>query len=129
MTNFKGDYVTIDDVKIAKNYLSEIELKRLNLLVSQFLDDAELQALEQRPMRMNDWIEELDNLIILTRRNVLKGKGKITHEEAIKKAEEEFKIYRQREMKELESDFDLLMKYLPQKREENNNEPNPPKNK
>jgi hypothetical protein len=50
---------------------------------------------------------------------VLKGKGKITHEEAIKKAEEEFKIYRQREMKELESDFDLLMKSLPQKREEN----------
>ena len=122
MTNFKGDYVTIDDVKIAKNYLSEIELKRLNLLVSQFLDDAELQALEQRPMRMNDWIEELDNLIILTRRNVLKGKGKITHEEAIKKAEEEFKIYRQREMKELESDFDLLMKSLPQKSEDKKDE-------
>ncbi len=122
MTNFKGDYVTIDDVKIAKNYLSEIELKRLNLLVSQFLDDAELQALEQRPMRMKDWIEELDNLIILTRRKVLKGNGKISQEEAIKKAEEEFKIYRQREMKELESDFDLLMKSLPQKSEEKKDE-------
>ena len=54
MTNFKGNYVTIDDVKIAKNYLSEIELQRLNLLVSQFLDFAELQALEQRTMKMND---------------------------------------------------------------------------
>ena len=54
MTNFKGNYVTIDDVKIAKNYLSEIELQRLNLLVSQFLDFAELQALEQRTMRMHD---------------------------------------------------------------------------
>jgi len=52
MTNFKGNYVTIDDVKIAKNYLSEIELQRLNLLVSQFLDFAELQALEQRTMKM-----------------------------------------------------------------------------
>ena len=50
MTNFKGDYVTVDDVKIAKNYLSEIELQRLNLLVSQFLDFAEFQALEQRAM-------------------------------------------------------------------------------
>ena len=55
MTNFKGDYITRDDVKIAKNYLTEGELKRLNLLVSQFLDFAEFQALEQRPMRMQDF--------------------------------------------------------------------------
>ena len=117
MTNFKGDYVTIDDVKIAKNYLSEIELQRLNLLVSQFLDYAELQALEQRPMKMNDWVEELDNQILLNRRKVLEGKGKISHEEAIKKAEKEFALYREREMRELQSDFDLMMKSLP-----NNNE-------
>lgn len=113
MTNFKGDYVTIDDVKIAKNYLSEIELQRLNLLVSQFLDFAELQALEQRKMKMLDCIEELDNQILLNRRKVLEGNGKISHEEAIKKAEQEFRIYREREMKELQSDFDLLMKALP----------------
>ena len=113
MTNFKGDYVTIDDVKIAKNYLSEIELQRLNLLVSQFLDYAELQALEQRPMKMNDWVEELDNQILLNRRKVLEGKGKISHEEAIKKAEKEFALYREREMRELQSDFYLMMKSLP----------------
>ena len=117
MTNFKGDYVTIDDVKIAKNYLSEIELQRLNLLVSQFLDYAELQALELRPMKMSDWVEELDNQILLNRRKVLEGKGKISHEEAIKKAEKEFALYREREMRELQSDFDLMMKSLP-----NNNE-------
>ena len=117
MTNFKGDYVTIDDVKIAKNYLSEIELQRLNLLVSQFLDYAELQALEQRPMKMNDWVEELDNQILLNRRKVLEGKGKISHEEAIKKAEKEFALYREREMRELQSDFDLMLKSL-----SNNNE-------
>ena len=113
MTNFKGNYATIEDVKIAKNYLSEIELQRLNLLVSQFLDFAELQALEQRPMKMTDWIEELNNQIVLNRRKILEGKGNISHEEAIKKAEREFKLYREREMKELQSDFDLLMKSLP----------------
>lgn len=52
----QGGYITRDDVKIAKNYLSEIELQRLNLLVSQFPDFAEFQALEQKPMRMEDWI-------------------------------------------------------------------------
>lgn len=113
MTNFKGDYVTIDDVKVAKNYLSEIELQRLNLLVSQFLDFAELQALEQRTMKMKDWVEELDNQILLNRRKILEGNGRISHEEAIKKAEKEFQIYREREMKELQSDFDMLMKSLP----------------
>ena len=117
MTNFKGDYVTIDDVKIAKNYLSEIELQRLNLLVSQFLDFAELQALEQRTMKMQDWVHELDNQILLNRRKILEGNGKISHEEAIKKAEKEFQIYREREMKELQSDFDMLMKSLPNKKE------------
>ena len=118
MTNFKGNYVTIDDVKIAKNYLSEIELQRLNLLVSQFLDFAELQALEQRSMKMNDWVEELDNQILLNRRKILEGNGKISHEEVIKKAEKEFQVYREREMKKLQSDFDLLMKSLPK---DNNN--------
>ena len=113
MTNFKGDYVTIDDVKIAKNYLSEVELQRLNLLVSQFLDYAELQALEQRTMKMQDWVEELDNQILLNRRKILEGNGRISHEEAIKKAEKEFQTYREREMKELQSDFDLLLKSLP----------------
>ena len=112
MTNFKGDYVTIDDVKIAKNYLSEIELQRLNLLVSQFLDFAELQALEQRAMTMNDWINELDNQIIQNKRKLLEGKGKISQQEAMEKAEKEFEIYRDREMKQLESDFDKMIKML-----------------
>ena len=120
MTNFKGDYVTIDDVKIAKNYLSEIELRRLNLLVSQFLDFAELQALEQRTMKMQDWVQELDNQILLNRRKILEGNGKISHEDAIAKAEKEFQIYREREMKELQSDFDMLMKSLTNKEGENN---------
>lgn len=112
MTNFKGDYVTIDDVKIVKNYLSEIELQRLNLLVSQFLDFAEFQALEQQAMTMNDWINELDNQIVQNKRKLLESKGTISHQEAIKKAEREFEIYREREMRQLESDFDRMVKML-----------------
>lgn len=116
MTNFKGDYVTKDDVKIAKNYLSEIELQRLNLLVSQFLDFAEFQALEQNPMTMHDWIEALDNQILALKRKVLAGSGLISHKQAITKAEKEFEIYRAREMKQLESDFDRAVKELTQKK-------------
>ena len=112
MTNFKGNYVTKDDVKIAKNYLSELELQRLNLLVSGFLDFAEFQALEMNPMKMQDWIEALDGQIIAHRRKVLEGKGVVSHQQAIEKAEHEFEIYRQREMQMLESDFDREMKKL-----------------
>ena len=119
MTNFKGDYLTVDDVKIAKNYLSEIELQRLNLLVSQFLDYAEFQALEQRAMTMNDWIDELDNQIVQNKRKLLEGKGKISHQEAIEKAEKEFEIYRDREMKQLERDFDKMVKMLKENNKDN----------
>ena len=112
MTNFKGNYVTRDDVKIAKNYLSEQELQRLNLLTSQFLDYAEFQALEQNPMTMTDWIAALDDQILRLRKNILEGSGTISHQEAIEKAEHEFEIYREREMRMLESDFDKAVKRL-----------------
>ena len=112
MTNFKGNYVTRDDVKIAKNYLSELELQRLNLLTSQFLDYAEFQALEQNPMTMADWIAALDDQILRLRKNILEGNGNVSHQEAIEKAEREFEIYREREMRMLESDFDKAVKRL-----------------
>ncbi|EFC67263.1 virulence RhuM family protein [Prevotella sp. oral taxon 317] len=115
MTNFKGDYITKDDVKIAKNYLTQKELQRLNLLVSQFLDFAEFQALDEHPMRMVDWITALDNQILSLQRTVLEGKGRISHNEAIEKAEREFVIYRQREMARLESDFDKMVKRFPKR--------------
>lgn len=112
MTNFRSGYITKDDVKIAKNYLSEIELNRLNLLVSQFLDFAEFQALEQQSMMMLNWIAALDRQIVAVRRELLKGIEKISHKQAIEKAEREFEIYRAREMKQLESDFDRAVKAL-----------------
>ena len=115
MTNFKGNYVTKDDVKIAKNYLSELELQRLNLLVSGFLDFAEFQALEMNPMTMKDWINALDGQITAHKRKILIGKGTVSHAQAIQKAEQEFEIYRQREMEMLESDFDREIKKLREK--------------
>ena len=110
MMTFKGDYVTEEDVKIAKNYLSEPEITRLNLLVSQFLDFAEFQALERTPMTMEDWVAALDDQIVKNRRKLLMGAGHITHDEAMAKAVEEFRIYRERELRALESDFDKAMK-------------------
>ncbi|MBQ9644847.1 MAG: virulence RhuM family protein [Prevotella sp.] len=112
MTNFKGNYVTRDDVKIAKNYLTELELQRLNLITSQFLDYAELQALEENPMTMADWIDALDDQLLHLRKSILEGSGTVSHQEAIEKAEHEFQIYREREMRMLESDFDKAVKRL-----------------
>ena len=119
MTNFKGSYVTRDDVKIAKNYLTELELQRLNLLTSQFLDYAEFQALEQNPMTMADWVAALDDQILRLRKNILEGTGTVSHQEAIEKAEREFEIYREREMRLLESDFDKAVKALLENNKDN----------
>lgn len=95
--------------------MSEIELQRLNLLVSQFLDFAEFQALEQKPMQMQDWIVALDNQIVLLLRKILTDKRKISHKQAIEKAEKEFEIYRAREMRQMESDFDRAVRQLKKK--------------
>ena len=112
MTSFKGDYVTKQDVGIAKNYLSEKELQIMQLIVSQFLDYAELQALEERPMTMQNWIDRLDYQLASIGRPVLEGSGSISHDKAVKKAEKEFEKYREKEMKELVSDFDKEIKKL-----------------
>ena len=115
MTNFKGDYITKSDVSIAKNYLSEKELTVLNLLVSQFLDFAELQALEEHTMTMAEWIAELDRQLLGNRRELLTHKGGVSKQQAIEKAEKEFETYRAREMRQLESDFDKAVKELGKK--------------
>ena len=119
MTNFKGNYITKEDVRIAKNYLSELELQKLNLLTEGFLGYAELQALEQKPMTMNDWKNFLDNQLKMLNRDILTDKGKISHQKAVKKAEKEFETYRAREMKQLESDFDRAVKALTEKNQIN----------
>lgn len=115
MTNFKGNYITKSDVGVAKNYLTERELTVLNLLVSQFLDFAELQALEEHSMTMEEWVAELDRQLLSNRRQLLIGKGQVSKKKAIEKAEKEFELYRKREMRQLESDFDRAIKQLTQK--------------
>ena len=112
MTNFSGNYITKSDVGIAKNYLNEKELQILNLLVSRFLDYAELQALEEKTMTMQNWTDELDRQILNDNRPLLTDKGTISHKQAIEKAEKEFIAYRQKEMQQLESDFDKAIKKI-----------------
>jgi hypothetical protein len=120
LTNFKGDYITSDDVEVAKNYLSEEELNVLNLIVSQYLDFAELQATRQKAMTMQQWIDKLDEFLKISDSSVLVGAGKIKHEQAMVKAKREFKKYRDEEMRQLESDFDKATKEL-KKRDINEN--------
>lgn len=112
LTNFKGSYITSDDVEVAKNYLSEEELNVLNLIVSQYLDFAELQATRQKAMTMQQWIDKLDEFLKISDSSVLVGAGKIKHEQAMVKAKREFKKYRDEEMRQLESDFDKATKEL-----------------
>ncbi len=122
MSNFKGNYITKEDVRIAKNYLSELELQKLNLLTEGFLGYAELQALEQKAMTMHDWQNFLDQQLLILNKNILGDKGAISHKQAVEKAEKEFEIYRQREMWHMESDFDRAVKQLTQKNNKQNTE-------
>jgi len=93
LTSFEGKLPSIKDVKIAKNYLSESELKILNNLVSGYFDIAEINAIEHRPMYMSDYVEQLDSVLSSGKRKLLEGAGEISHEQAIKKATEEYRKY------------------------------------
>ncbi len=119
MTSFKGDYITRDDVRIAKNYLSEKELQILNLLVSQYLDFAELQAIEELSMTMKQWIEKLDNILTVGNRPLLNNAGTVSHKQAVEKATQEFEEYRRKEMLQYESDFDRAIKELKSQADDN----------
>lgn len=118
LTNFKGDYVTVEDAEVAKNYLTEEELMTLNLIVSQYLDYAELQALRHKTMTMTDWSTRLDTFIKNNEANVLVGAGKKSHTQALKKARTEYEKYRTQEMAKLESDFDREVVRLAKKAEQ-----------
>ncbi|OGX45230.1 MAG: cell filamentation protein Fic [Omnitrophica WOR_2 bacterium RIFOXYA2_FULL_45_12] len=112
LTSLKGNYITFQDVKIAKNYLSEKELNQLNLIVSMYLDFAELQATNGRLMKMSDWVEKLDQFLKLSERKLLANAGSISAEQAAQKAEEEFENYRKERGKDYISDFDKIVKKI-----------------
>ena len=101
------------DIGIAKNYLNEKELSRLNRLVTMFIDYAELMAEDEILMSMQDWVEQTNQFLANNRREVLDGKGKISHEVAMKKAEKEYEVFRVKQDKEYISEFDReIDKYL-----------------
>jgi hypothetical protein len=93
LKSFKGDMPVLSDVKIAKNYLDENELKVLNNIVSGYFDFAEVQAIRHNPMYMSDYIEHLDRVLSATGEKQLDGAGSVTHKQAIAKAEQEYRKY------------------------------------
>lgn len=108
LTNFKGQKPTKQETEIAKNYLNEDELNILNRMVTAYLELAELQALNRKPMYMKDWIERLDDFLKMTGNQVLKNAGTISHEQALKKANEEYGKYKEQtknELSEVEKHF------------------------
>jgi hypothetical protein len=97
------------DVLVAKNYLNEKELSRLNRIVTMFIDFAELMADNGVSMGMADWLEETDRFLDNNRRKVLKGKGTVSHDDAMKKAGDVFERFRIKQDKEYISEFDREM--------------------
>jgi hypothetical protein len=113
LTNFKGKYPSRSETEIAKNYLTEEEITILNRMVSTYLDIAEINALDMHPMTMKDWINELDVFLKMTRKDILNGSGKITHEQALKKAHEEYDKYMKTHLTTAEQDYlDVLNKKI-----------------
>ena len=101
------------DIKVAKNYLNERELDRLNRIVTMYIDHAEFQALDQNIMTMKDWLEVTDGFLKYNRQKILKDAGNISHADAITKAEGEYEKFRVKQDKEYISNFDKAMeKYL-----------------
>jgi len=108
LTNFKGKTPTQPETEIAKNYLNHDELNILNRMVTAYLEVAELQALSQKPMYMNDWIDRLDDFLKMTGREILTHSGKISHQQALDKAKEEYDKYKEQTKNQLsavEKDF------------------------
>lgn len=129
LTSFKGDYITAQDAKVAKNYLTEGELKQLNLIVSLYLDFAELQADSGRLMKMADWIAKLDAFLKLSERKLLVNAGSISADQAAKKAEEEFEKYRAKREANRVSDFDKLIEKTRLLKKKSAEKMNSPKNR
>ena len=105
LTNFKGELPSINDIEIAKNYLSEEELLMLNNLVSGYFDFAEFQALKHKPMRMKDYISQLDKILSSLDTKVLTNAGAVSHKKAIEKAKIEYQKYQIKELSPIEKEY------------------------
>jgi len=119
MTNWVGTKPSRDEAVVAKNYLTPEELDVLNRIVAAYLEFAELQALNRKPMYMKDWIVKLEDYLRLSDRDILIHVGTVSHEEAVRKAELEFEKYRQQQLalpSPVEKDFEAAVKKLPKPR-------------
>jgi len=119
MTNWVGTKPSRDEAVVAKNYLTPEELDVLNRIVAAYLEFAELQALNRKPMYMKDWIVKLEDYLRLSDRDILTHVGTVSHAEAVRKAELEFEKYRQQQLalpSPVEKDFEAAVKKLPKPR-------------
>jgi len=109
LTNFKGYTPTREETEVAKNYLTEDELNVLNRMVSAYLDVAEINAIDHNPMTMQDWVDELDSFLKMTKKNILDNSGSISHEKALEKAHKEYDKYMQNHLTRAEKDYLEIM--------------------
>lgn len=119
LTTFSGDMPTKKDIIIAKNYLSDEELKVLNNLVSGYFDFAEIQAIKHNAMYMSDYVEHLDRILSSTGENVLEGPGSISHKQAEEKAIAEYQKYLVQNLSQVEKDYLETIRQLESKAKKN----------
>ena len=112
LMSFAGEHPTLREAKIAKNYLDEKELRTMGQIVSGYLDFAERQAEREQVMTMKDWSKHLDNILTSTGEQLLVGNGSISHEQAMNKAEQEYKKYSAKTLSSVEKDYLSTIKYL-----------------
>lgn len=118
LTTFKGDIPVLSDVVIAKNYLSEEELKVLNNLVSGYFDFAEIQAIRHNPLHMEDYIKHLDLILSSTGEKLLTGAGTVSHEKTIEKAKTEYRKYQVKTISPVEQEYLNTLKEISKKIED-----------
>ena len=112
LTTFKGTHPTLKEAKVAKNYLNEKELRAMGQIVSGYLDFAERQAEREQIMKMQDWASHLDNILTMSGEQLLQGNGMISHYQAMEKAENEYKKYKERTLSDVEKDYLNSIKLL-----------------
>ena len=112
LMTFKGNQPTLNEAKIAKNYLNEKELRAMGQIVSGYLDFAERQAEREQVMTMEDWANHLDNILTMSGEQLLIGNGTISHNKAIEKVETEYKKYKAKTLSDVEKDYLNSIKLL-----------------
>ena len=112
LMSFAGEQPTLQEAKVAKNYLNEQELRAMGQLVSGYLDFAERQAEREQAMTMADWARHLDGILTSTGEKLLIGAGTVSHEDAMTKAETEYRKYKNRILSSVEKDYLQILKVL-----------------